>query len=80
MIDLTDFNDMIIKRARDNLQKFGRQLLMKTKVDVDEFNLKCEEYKQAIDIKPKNIDALKIILEKIAFIRTDSNNVQTRLH
>jgi len=71
---------MIIERARENLQKFGRQLLMKTKVDLDEFNFKCEEYKQAIDVKPKDINSLKNILEKIAFIRTDSNNVQHHMH
>lgn len=80
VIDLTDFNQMIIAKAKDNLQKFGRQLLMKTKVDMDEFNMKCDEYKNAIDLKPKDIDSLKSILVMIALVRTDSNIVQKKLY
>jgi len=71
---------MIIAKAKDNLQKFGRQLLMKTKVDMDEFNMKCDEYKNAIDLKPKDIDSLKSILVMIALVRTDSNIVQKKLY
>jgi len=53
---------------------------MKTKVDMDEFNMKCDEYKNAIDLKPKDIDSLKSILVMIARVRTDSNIVQKKLY
>jgi len=57
---------MIIEKAQENLRKYGRQLLIKTKLDFDEYSSKCQDFEQAINIKPKDIDSLKSILEKIS--------------
>lgn len=70
---------MVADRARDNLRKYGMQLLMKTKLEYDDFANKCDDFKQAIDIKPNDINALKNILEKISIIRLESHGMQSKM-
>jgi len=57
---------MVIDKAKENLQKYGKQLLLKTKLDYDEFNGRCIEFESAIAINPKDINTLKQILGRIA--------------
>lgn len=53
---------------------------MKTKLDFDEFKNSVQDFEHAIMIKPKDINSLKGILEKIAFIRISSHSMQIKMY
>jgi len=80
VIDLTDFNQMVVNKAQENLRKLGKQLILKARIEYEEFRSKCIEYETAINIKPKDINSLKNILGKIAIIRQESHQMQNTMY
>lgn len=78
-MDLTSYNEKVIKKTQENLRKYGKQLLRKTKLDYDEFKLKVKDYKDTISVKPKDIDVLKGILQKISKVRNESQELQLQM-
>jgi len=80
VIDLSDFNQMVVDKAQENLRKLGKQLLLKARLEFEDFKSKCLEYETAINIKPKDINSLKSILGKIAIIRQESHQMQNTMY
>lgn len=68
-------------KAQENLQNFGRQLLIKTKMEQDDFKTECN--KQEVELNDEvgdSIEKLRVVLERITTIRSISNGIQIDMH
>lgn len=80
-MDLSDFNTAVMEKAQENLQNFGRQLLLKTQMEYMDFKSVCNKYEADLnDEVGDSIEKLRVVLERITAVRSKSNSMQHTMH
>lgn len=80
-MDLCDFNAAVMEKAQENLQNFGRQLLLKTKMEWMDFKAVCNKYESDLNEEVgDSIEKLRVVLERITTVRSKSNQMQYTMH